>query len=227
MRSYSSVLGHILGSNPEIDGYSELQLSYRTEIDLIRASLRVYETNGNRLQGRYVFDKVLHGHLAVGDIVLKRPKARALFVLRDPEATIKSTVAMARRNANPGWKGDAAKVGAYYARRAGQLVDLAERMSGPTCVFEAEALMERPDEVLAGLTSFLELKQPLRSDYERFSHTGKARFGDPGKHIGAGTLVTEREPHDDIDVDPSMIAELEEARAAALRGLRRACDTAL
>lgn len=227
MRSYSSVLGHILGSNPEIDGYSELQLSYTSELDLIRASLRVYETNGNKLRGRYVFDKVLHGHLKVGGVVLSRPKAKAIFVVREPEATIKSTVAMAQRKANPGWKGDIDKVAGYYARRVGQLVELAEAMKGPTCVFEAEALMDRSDEVLAGLTAFLGLKQPLSSDYDKFSHTGKARFGDPGQHISSGTLVTERSSHDDIVIEPALIADLERTRLDAVARLRATCNVSL
>ena len=75
------MLAHILGSNPEINGYAELQISYKTEIDFFRSILRVYETNGNHLSGKYIFDKVLHGHLTVGKVVSERPRAIGLFAI--------------------------------------------------------------------------------------------------------------------------------------------------
>lgn len=227
MRSYSSLLGHILGSNPEINGYSELQLSYETELDFIRATLKVYETNGNQLHGKYIFDKVLHGHLKIGNVVLDRPRAVGMFVVREPADTIRSTVAMAQRRKKPDWKGNVDKVAAYYERRTNQLVDIAEDFAGPSCVFEGEALVTRTDEVLSGLTEFLDLKTPLSPDYEVFSHTGKAAYGDPGKHIKSGRLVTDREPHEGIDLDPDMVARLDAHRDDVLRRLRSACDVAI
>jgi hypothetical protein len=36
MRSYSSLLCHILGSHPQIDGYCETHIKYRTRFDLLR-----------------------------------------------------------------------------------------------------------------------------------------------------------------------------------------------
>jgi hypothetical protein len=41
MRSYSSVLSHILGSHPQIDGYCETHIKYRTRLDLWRLHHRV------------------------------------------------------------------------------------------------------------------------------------------------------------------------------------------
>lgn len=227
MRSYSSLLGHILGSNPEVNGYAELQLSYETELDFIRATLQVYETNGNHLQGHYIFDKVLHGHLTIGQVVLDRSRATGIFVVREPADTLRSTIAMARRRKKPDWKGDIDKVAAYYVRRTTQLADLAEHFSGETCVFEAERVITDTDAVLEGLTDFLGLKVPLSSDYEVFSHTGRAGVGDPGKHIKSGRLVTERESHDDIEIDDQLLRELEAQRQSCLDRLRRACDRTL
>ncbi|MFV2039736.1 MAG: hypothetical protein ACC660_05795 [Acidimicrobiales bacterium] len=227
MRSYSSLLGHILGSNPEINGYAELQMSYRTELDIIRSILRVYETNENQLHGKYIFDKVLHGHLKIGSVVLDRTQAVGIFAVREPADTLRSTVAMARRHKNPDWKGDAAEVADYYSSRLTQLAELAESFRGPTCVLEAEALMTRTDEVLDRLTRFLKLKTPLRREYEVFSNTGRAAYGDPGKHIGSGRLVVDREPHDEIQLDPELLVDLEAQRQAVMLRLREACDVSL
>lgn len=224
MRSYSSLLGHILGSNPEIDGYVELQQSYETELDFIRSSLKVYETSGNQLHGKYVFDKILHGHLEVGSIVLKRPQAVAIFAVRDPGDTVRSTVAMAQRGKKPDWKGDIDKVAAYYQRRTTQLVEVANEFTGRSCVLEAEHLVDNPTETLRGLTQFLELKNPLRADYDVFSHTGKPQFGDPGNYIKSGRLVKERDTHDEVELPAGMAAELSAHRATVLDQLRDACD---
>lgn len=227
MRSYSSLLGHILGSNPEINGYAELQLSYETDLDFIRSSLKVYETNGNQLHGKYIFDKILHGHLQVGEVVLNRPHAVAIFCVRDPGDTVRSTVAMAQRRKKPDWKGDVDKVASYYKRRTTQLVDLAKGFSGRSCALEAEHVLTHSTETLDGLTQFLKLKEPLRADYDVFSHTGKPQFGDPGKHIKSGRLVKDRDSHDEVELPAGMAAELGAHRATILDQLRDACDVSL
>jgi hypothetical protein len=227
MRSYSSLLGHILGSNPEINGYSELQISYETEVDLFRSILRVYETNDNQLHGKYIFDKILHGHLTVGNVVLDRPRAVGLFTVREPEDTLRSVIAMARKRKKRDWKADVEKVAAYYSRRMTQLPALAEAFRGPTCVFEAEDLMTRTDELLEELTTFLKLKKPLQSQYDVFSHTGRRAYGDPGENIQSGRLVTDRAPHDEIAIGHAVVAQLETERLGALDHLRRVCDLSL
>ena len=35
MRSYSSLMSHLLGSSPQIDGYGEMHLRYRTRLSLL------------------------------------------------------------------------------------------------------------------------------------------------------------------------------------------------
>src|SRR5215467_8996279 len=53
MRSYSSLLCHILGSHPEIDGYCETHIKYRWYFDLLRLRYRVVTLTGEPLRGRY------------------------------------------------------------------------------------------------------------------------------------------------------------------------------
>src|SRR5688572_27511814 len=60
MRSYSSVLSHVLGSHPEIDGYCETHIRYRLSLDVHRLGWKVRALTGEPLSGRFVLDKVLH-----------------------------------------------------------------------------------------------------------------------------------------------------------------------
>ena len=228
MRSYSSLLGHILGSNPEVNGYAELQLSYETELDFIRATLQVYETNGNHLQGHYIFDKVLHGHLTIGQVVLDRSRATGIFVVREPADTLRSTIAMARRRKKPDWKGDIDKVAAYYERRTTQLADLAEHFSGETACSKRSASSPTPMPCSQGSLTFWGLKVPLELRLRGVLAHGPSRRRRSGQaHQVRASLVTERESHDDIEIDDQLLRELEAQRQSCLDRLRRACDRTL
>src|SRR5688572_25028043 len=59
MRSYSSLLAHILGSHPRIVGYAEMHQKYRTVLDLLELSRKVERTCDKGCAGRYVLDKIL------------------------------------------------------------------------------------------------------------------------------------------------------------------------
>lgn len=224
MRSYSSLLGHLLGSHPQIAGYTETHHSYRSELDLVELALKIYHTNGRHLKGEILFDKVLHGKYEFSDSMLRRKDVDLLFVIREPVATVRSTVAMARRKSNPDWKGDPAKVAKYYENRVSQLVDLAGRPHRRSAFLLADDLMTRTDGVLSNLGKFLDLATPLQSTYETFEFTGKHTYGDPGKHISAGSIVTERDQHGDIEIDDSIEKSVKEAFDYGLAELGRRCD---
>lgn len=224
MRSYSSLLGHLLGSHPQIAGYTETHHSYQSELDLVELALKIYHTNGRRLDGDVLFDKVLHGKYEFADSILQRKDVDLLFVLREPLATVRSTVAMSRRRKNPDWKGDPEKVASYYERRVQQLVDLAGRPHHSSAFLVADDLMTRTDEVLGNLGRFLDLATPLRATYETFEFTGKPTYGDPGKHISSGAIVTVRDKHDDIEVDSATERSIKEAFDLGLAELGRRCD---
>src|SRR5690606_30087767 len=59
MRSYSSLLCHILNSNPEVAGYVETHSSYASRADLWRLKRRVFLGTDAEVGGRYVLDKIL------------------------------------------------------------------------------------------------------------------------------------------------------------------------
>ena len=70
MRAYSSLIGHILGSHPHINGYYEMHLSYTSASDLDQ-QLRLYmQTETPEPGSIYLFDKPLHNDYALDTDIL-------------------------------------------------------------------------------------------------------------------------------------------------------------
>jgi hypothetical protein len=228
MRSYSSLISHILGSSPEIDGYVEVQRKYTSPRDLRSLRIAVAKMEDNRLQGRYVLDKVLHNKWKISNSVLHDPSVWTLFSVREPEATIKSTVAMALSGSNPdrNWKTDLGKVGTYYVRRCEGLVRYAERKPTRSAFFVAERLIDRSDETLTMLSDFLELRTPLTSTYEKKTNTRRRGFGDPSENIAAGEIKRDRKQHD-VVVPDDILAECTAAYTTTVGRLIELCDVSL
>lgn len=227
MRSYSSLLCHILNSNPEIAGYVELHQSYRSYLDLVDLRFKVATLNSNRLRGRYVLDKILHSNSDLSREILDRDDVFAIFSIREPEQTVKSTMAMVKRKKRrdvTDWRSDPAS---YYVRRLDRLAEIAAQKPSRSIFFDADLLIDRPETVLAGLTSFLELKQPLRGEYDVFDLTGRPRFGDPGKFISSGHIVHERRDYSDIEVPEEDLLRAKEAYERTRESLRERCAVSL
>ncbi|HEX9774430.1 MAG TPA: hypothetical protein VGB83_02465 [Actinomycetota bacterium] len=225
MRSYSSLLCHILHSNADITGYIEQHASYRSSIDLLDLRIRLAHEAEDGLSGRYVLDKILHNKAKLDPAILRRDDVFCVFMVREPEMTIKSTLAMVNRKSRwegTDWKSDPA---GYYVRRLDRLVELAELRPRHSLFFEADSLIDSTDAVLAGLSSFLELKHPLAPTYETFELTGKPRFGDPGKFIGAGEIVKERNEYADVTIPEEDLLRAKEAFERTRDVLTRRCTT--
>ncbi|MEJ1962581.1 MAG: hypothetical protein WDO56_13965 [Gammaproteobacteria bacterium] len=187
MRSYSSVLSHVLGSHPQIDGYCETHLRYRFSFDLLRLKWRVRKLTGEPLRGRYVLDKILHNY-AVAKPIIENPRTRAVFLLRQPVDVVQSIVHMGRhldaneRNAN------VVIATKYYVERLSQLARLARVFGRRAAFVESEMLTTRTDDVLGFLSKFLALDTPLERRYRSFSKTGKPGYGDPSEMIHTGEI---------------------------------------
>lgn len=226
MRSYSSLLTHIMNTHPEITGYVEMHQPYRTELDLLELRLRVYHADEaeKRSQGRFCLDKVLHNTVEITPRILQRGDVYPIFMVREPGRTIQSTVAMAHRKRKLDWKADPEKVGAYYMRRVQGLVDLARAEPAHSLFFDADLLVDEPDLVLSALTDYLGLKSPLQENYGTFELTGKPKFGDPSQYIEAGHIVKDRDDYGDIDVPLEVRHETERAYKDAVAALTEMTD---
>src|SRR4051812_40983666 len=79
MRSYSSLLAHVLGSSPEVDGYGETLLRYQLPLDLWRLRRQVRRSTGQPLRGTWLLDKVLHNRIKPLDRWVEPERLRALI----------------------------------------------------------------------------------------------------------------------------------------------------
>jgi hypothetical protein len=188
MRSGSSLLTHLLTSNPAICGYGETHRRYYAEINFkalvgnVLYTLRDGPLAGNE---KYVLDKVLHNHLLSPRRLraLQDERFRVIFLLREPYATLSSAVQTLHL--------PVAQAVDYYLKRVARLEEDALVLTPHTsCVaLTYDQLLHRTEEVFRLLEEFLGLDHPLTETYQVLPTTGKARIGDPSAKIQAGRIV--------------------------------------
>ena len=227
MRSYSSLVCHILGSHPQVNGYCETHVKYRSRFDLLRLRSRVVKLTGEPLKGRFVLDKVLHNYPFASSI-LRSPNTQAIVLVRRPVPSVQSIVNMGLLYSDIAWHRDIDLVVRYYEERLATLVRLADELRGRVMFIEAETLLSRTGDVLQSIGRLLDLSEPLRSDYKRFAHTGEGGFGDPSETITTGRVTNAtREPRMPVMLSAAVTARLETAYAACSASLRDRCCQAL
>ncbi len=229
MRSYSTLLCHILNSNPDIDGYVEMHKPYSKQIELLELTLRVRHTTGSRLRGRYVVDKVLHNY-DMAPQILRRSDVYAIYSVRDPEHAIRSILAMGYRRKKPDWKSDPVKVVNHYIRRLNRMAEQSRYTKRRSLYFDAQAIVDNTDAVLVSLTKFLELKEPLSPQYRTAELTGTWKYGDASKFITKGEIVSQRSDYSDVEVPPELLKkareEYDRCRAELIANCKFSVETA-
>lgn len=212
MRSYSTLLGHLLASSGEVSGYSEMRRSYRAEADLMALAWQVRSSHEGERLGTVVLDKVLHKEHWISDDVLALPNVQVLLSVREPEATLRSIIAMGI-GIKPGhWWSQPNSALQHYLTRMQNLKDLSDRIEQPL-VLRADGLVEATSTTLLELQQNLGLRKPLTADYGTHAYTGKAEYGDTSDYISSGRVQAARSTHDDIDLGADLIAQAEAAHA--------------
>ncbi|HTN26490.1 MAG TPA: hypothetical protein VL180_01765 [Burkholderiales bacterium] len=188
MRSYSSLLAHILGSHPRIVGYAEMHQKYRNVLDLLELTRKVERTCDKSCAGRYVLDKILHRQV-LEERVMRRKDVRVIAIAREPEASVASILAI-RSGGIDSIEGAIA----YYLERMEALKQLSEMRDGDLAYVDGESILEESGASLRGLSSYLAIEPALRSEYSTFRLTGVPKYGDPSEWIKAGRVVRRRAP---------------------------------
>lgn len=210
MRSYSSLLSHLLASSGEVCGYAEMRRAYRAEVDLLALAWQVRSTNGARLTGPVVLDKLLHNPYVVTDEVLRLPNVSILVSVRSPMPTIRSIMAMGRDIEPSHFWSSVDNATQYYVDRLAYLADIVERAQNPLVLFSDQLLVET-EITLRELQLGLGLREELQESYPLRELTGVAEFGDTSNFIRAGKIVRERSSHEVIDICPTQTEEAHEA----------------
>ena len=178
MRCGSTALSHILCSHPEISGYGEAHVHYDGRDALGVLTLNQLRRHALRPRARYLFDKVLHSRYDAGP----HPeffRARAIFLVREPAATIRSIRNLFRTIGSGEYASDGLAAD-YYEERLARLIrnwDMfppKQRMG-----FTYERLTSNPEAAISAISAFLELSPPLANRYAAPAKTMAHGSGDP------------------------------------------------
>jgi len=208
MRSRSSVLSHILGNNPEVCGYKELHRSYKGQLSLINMQIELVKDLKCRLRNRYLLDKILN-NFTISDYILYRTQPKILFLLREPEETIKSIMNMGFKT-GVDWYKSPLKVTEYYCKRLRNMEQLSYRAGEGHLFIESKDLVENADITLSKITNWLHLDEPLKTTYSTFKDTGVIGFGDPLENIKSGVLKPTKS-YPNINVPEHLLSKADES----------------
>ncbi len=194
-RSGSSLLTHILNSNPEIDGIGETKMKPTSFAGLQRivGKTRYFQRRygiSSKGNTRYILDKLVHNELLSTDDIthFQDDRFKIIFLIRNPQDTIRSLL----RATNSKQTANAIQ---SYERRARALRHYVEQV-GPekTCLFlRFDELINCTPLVFTALERYLDLSEPLSEKYETTQATGKFTFGDNSENISKGKIVRQKE----------------------------------
>ena len=189
MRANTSLMGHLLGSHPEINGYYEMHIGYYSRKSLFRQKALYCESHALKPSSTYMFDKVLHNEHEVTDAMLTNSRCHFLISIRAPEYTVPSIVSLYRK-AHPEHEFTEPKNAAhYYCQRLETLAAMVKRCTFEYLYLDADVIKVNPSDTLERLTDYLGLNSPLTSRYEKMHNTGKAKAGDSSSSLMSGEII--------------------------------------
>jgi hypothetical protein len=223
MRSYSTLLSHLLGSHPEITGYAEMHQSYRNSLDVLRLRVKVLMANDYELKGRYVLDKVLHNERVISDAILNSPATAVIFLVREPQGSLRSIFKMGKKVPDMAWVSQPEALLEYYCQRLAELEVLSRRRRTPAYFLNGDLLLTHSKETLQSVSTYLGLHTPLSESYQIFRHTGESGYGDFSETVRSGHIIRE-EKKDDVHFEPQILAEAWDAYERCVNTLNKYCE---
>ncbi len=203
MRSGSSLLTHILASNPEIIGYGETHINYSLETDLKQLVNKVYsKTKSYKMNENYVLDKVLHNNKFEDYSFLSSDHIKTIFLLREPKRTLSSILLL-----KPHWTPQQALH--YYCDRISKLEDYAQLIDdkNSSLLVTYEQIVDHSTQVFDTLQNFLNTKEGFSEEYQVMKTTGIKGVGDSSVNIKAGKIIkTSKSQEVEIDQDLLQVA---------------------
>jgi hypothetical protein len=217
MRCGSTLLLHLLMTNRQIAAQGERNAVYAGAADLARLAVSTRLAHGAPLRRlRYVADQVNHNHATPEPSLLRRPRVRAIFLLRDSDAALASLLELSRVFYAGAWTPERALD--YYLARVARLQELAGVFApGQAAFLRYETLTAQPAAALESLRVFLGLGEGFSQEYRLHGFTGER--GDPGPRIASGRVQPAARAPVVTGADPR---HLQRARDA-----HRSCSAAL
>lgn len=221
MRAASSLLSHILTSNPEIIGYGETHTQYYSDRDLKKLILKVYrnyyQLKNMTMSHKYVLDKVLHNNKFIDDSFLENQQAYSIFLVRKPQRTIASILDL-----KSDWDED--KALKYYIDRLAKLEEHAQFINDKnhSLFIQQEQILEDTEKVLQTLQSFLDTKIGFSEKYELQRTTGMRYIGDQTENIKSGRIIRQKRKLD-IEVADNTVEKAMESYQQCCQTLANYC----
>jgi hypothetical protein len=222
MRSGSTLLHHLLQTNPFVLGAGESNQTIESRMDLMQLSLRThYRANSVWNWHQYVTDYSNHTRQLRNVSLLLSPDVRTIFLIREPRGAIGSMVSELARH----YQWSFAQSIDYYYERTSALCKLAGELGSrqPTRAFALtyDSLTSDTSAALGALQRHLGLSQPFSSNYKVHAYTGKR--GDPSDRIRAGNVL-KGNAHNDLTLSLTLERELHQHYLSALSVLRCNCS---
>jgi hypothetical protein len=210
MRCGSSLMVHILTTNPDIAGYGETHLDYCSIADLEKLSTNIYFTLRRLRPSRLVLDKVLHNEYLLTDEILHAENCVFPIMAREAISSVSSMVTSIPgrfKKTNPHSDDILGMAADYYRKRLDMLSHYAEMLArlGRCWYFTYDDLLTRSAGVFRMLERCLELRHPLSERYATGPKTGIHGYGDPSENIKRGYI--DRSIARDPIVIPEKLAE--------------------
>jgi hypothetical protein len=192
MRCGSTLLLHILLTNPEFIGCGERNSPYLSleDLDKLEVASRIALRAPLR-HVRYTVDQINHDHLTPDIELLRDERVRCVFLIRDPQPTIQSILNLTQTYYQP-WT--VARAVDYYSQRLQTLGGYAEQLNDRRkyLALTYDELVHDTARTLKRLEAFLCLKSELSDQYKIQTFTGVR--GDPSGKIQNGHIVRDRPP---------------------------------
>lgn len=212
MRSRSSLLSHLLGSHPEIRGYTESHIKYRNHWDLLRLRWHVARSIRAWPRGQYLLDKQLHSRMYLPASLRASDKLRAIVLVRPPLETIESIVRMGLRTGNHR-DADPCHAAAYYCERVALLSSMAIELRDRALLVDSNYLIDQPKSALLAIGEHLRLGTPLQPQYQAMSRTGRSGAGDMSPLIHTGEIVPFRSKASIVALPREWMRRVEQSHA--------------
>ncbi len=225
MRAHTTLFCHLLANHPDIMGYAEMFQSYYTSEDLIKLRLGIQKYNKGVVGGRYLLDKLLFNNLIVDSSLLEREDVHTIFLLRKPEASLKSIVHMKNKIIDENNK--VASACKYYINRLSYLNRQSAEMDKDFLFLEVEPLIDKSERSLQLVQSFLGLEAPLSSEYSVYDYSGHGNVGDGSKYIRRGSIVKKRRQYPELELSTSQSESVQKAYEQCHQTLKAGCSVTI
>jgi hypothetical protein len=196
MRSGSTLLLHLLNSNPAIIGYGETHLHYKTAADLENLLPELaYFFRKTSLPHKYALDKVLHNSFLNDFSLLSREDVYSLFLLRDPIRTMQSLRDL--NSLHDPLFDTTTENGCltYLTERLARLEGMSSAVRpGQSLLVTYEDLVNHTEESFSALEQWLGLTHPLQEAYALHRGSGQWGMGDGTDLIKSKKIQSKARP---------------------------------